>query len=336
MTAMVSRLYHNSQHCRLYLGDSLTTLKELPSRSVDVIIFSPPYWMQRNYGIEGQLGMEPDHRDYLGKLLAVTAACKRVLKNTGSLWIIIEDSYNTGKLGGITSGRKDLGSTITQKSGFLESQNKAEFVKLVQRGIPERSRLMLPERMAIEMIINQYWCLRNDICWYKRNAMPESAKSRLTTSWEHIYFFTKQGDGYVFDTRYERFATSQQEMDKRASVTLFGGGKAPGYGPPTYSRKSWEPNNEKGRIMRDVWDIPSKGYEGKHFATYPVELVTPMIEACCPVQGSVVLDPFAGVCTTGIAALKLGRNFVGVDINESFLKEGINRMDKYIGQERLF
>jgi DNA modification methylase len=126
--------------------------------------------------------------------------------------------------------------------------------------------------------------------------MPESAKSRFTTSWEHLYFFTKRSEGYVFDTRYD----------------------------PT------------GRIMRDVWSVSNKGYEGKHFATYPVELVTPAISACCPVNGGIVLDPFAGVCSTGIAALQLGRRFIGIDINESFLKEGVNRMEKYINQERLF
>jgi site-specific DNA-methyltransferase (adenine-specific) len=330
----MTALYHNSKYCTLYLGNSLDILKTITSQTVDVIFFSPPYYQQRNYGIPGQIGLEPTFEEYLTKLLSVTNECKRVIKDTGSLWLVIEDTYNAAKRGGITSGQSEHGSTIRQKAGFLETQNKFEFFKPLQRGIPEHSRLLIPERLATVMVDRQQWCLRNDICWHKPNAMPESAKSRLTTSWEHVYFFTKRGQDYIFDTRYEAFVTEKEQQENTHSV--FGGSKGQAYRPPTYSRKPWDLKTEKGRIMRDMWAIPNKGYKGMHFATYPIDLVKPAIEACCPVNGGIVLDPFAGVCTTGIAALELGRRFIGIDINESFLKEGLSRLDKHINQERLF
>ena len=434
----MAKLYHKSKHCRLYAGDSLETLKEMPNKSVDVLIFSPPYWQQRNYGISGQLGMESDYKEYLTKLLAIIGECKRVLKDTGSLWIVIDDTYNTAKHGGVTSGQTEHGSTIKQKAKFLDTQHSEEFFKPLQRGIPEYSRMGIPERLMVAMIDSQFWCLRNHIVWSKPNCMPESAKSRLTNSWEHVFFFTKQGMGYVFDTRYEPFQTDPKQIasymqsdyegqplkdydaagaqnpsdTKRRIIESmrgrFGGDKAQGYGNPTYSGKSWDPQKDKGRIMRDVWTIPNKGYAGLHFATYPLELIEPIIEACCPrytcnkcgfvretkyketridtrpgedvgtgksggpddpnaslhnsdlsthrqqiireedgltdcgcdagwSPGGTVLDPFAGVCTTGLASLKLGRNFVGIDINEDFLKQAVDKvLHDYIVQQRLF
>jgi DNA modification methylase len=181
--------------------------------------------------------------------------------------------------------------------------------------------MMIPERFATGMIDKLGWCLRNYVSWVKPNAMPESAKSRLTISWERVFWFTKRSEGYYFDTRYEPFATDKADVERQGSsqLTLFGGpNKHEGYGDRTYSGKVWNPKLELGGIMRDVWIIPTKGYEGQHFATYPIELCKPAIEGCCPPAGGIVMDCFMSSGTTGLAALQLGRNFIGIDISHEF------------------
>ena len=164
----------------LYNTDVLKGLAKIQTESIDCIVTSPPYWGLRDYGAEGQFGLEPDYKDYLNHMLQVTAELKRVLKPTGTMWWNHGDTY---------CGNKE-GKTDKKVSDYVLDSQK-ELHKTIQEGISEKSRMMLPERLAMRMIDEQNWTLRNDIVWNKPNHMPSSVKDRLSNGWEHIYFFTK-------------------------------------------------------------------------------------------------------------------------------------------------
>jgi DNA modification methylase len=232
-------------------------------------------------------------------------------------------------------------------------------------GVPGKSLCLIPERFAIAMIDHGGWTLRNKIIWHKPNVMPSSIKDRFTASHEYVLFFTKSKQ-YYFETQYEPYQTSPKQIaqymqfdyegqaikdyesagaqdpsDVKRRVmedirSKFGGAnKHAGYGNHTYSGKHFEPQPDLGRIMRDVWKISTQSYEEAHFATYPEKLCETPIKAGCPVNGTVI-DPFMGSGTTGLVAMKLARDFIGVDVNADYCELTKKRLDPYLNQERLF
>jgi len=284
----------------------------------------------------GELGLEPRIDMFIDHLVQISDAVGHALKPAGTLWVNLGDTYSG-------SGGNNSNCSYSRKgSGGTGEMGDRVFARLKQRasfqarrfdtsGIPGKSLCLIPERFALVMI-KRGWILRNKIIWHKPNVMPQSIKDRFTTDWEYLFFFTKQRD-YYFETQYEPYQTIP-----KPGASRFGGDKAPGYNNNKYSGKEWKPDttvNGGGRIKRAVWSISTEPYGDEHYAAYPTELCKTPILAGCPVGGT-VLDPFMGTGATGESALKLARDFVGIDISAKFCKLALARLDKHIAQERLF
>ena len=251
----------------LIQGNALTELKKLGSESIDCCITSPPYYALRDYKVEGQLGLEKTFQEYLDNLIQIFIQVKRVLKKTGTCWVVMGDTY-----AGSGHGQKDTG-----KHGYDPSVMATMKDKPKNEGYPSKSLLMIPSRFAIQMIDNG-WILRNDIIWYKPNCMPSSAKDRFTVDYEHIFFFTKDKK-YYFKTQYEEYSEGSRDYIKRSITERFPFGKK---GIESYQESRYIEPNHLGRIKRTVWKIPPKPFPEAHFAVFPEELVRQCLDAGCP------------------------------------------------------
>ena len=313
----------------IYTGNNVDILKILKRDSVDCVVTSPPYWALRDYGHDSQIGLEPTFTEYISRLCSVFDEIKPVLKNSGTLWVNLGDSYygsgKGGDYGGKTNagqGRKNMGS------GFRN------------RELPDRSLCMVPQRFAIEMQ-ERGWILRNCIIWHKPNCMPSSAKDRFTVDYEYLFFFTKSRK-YFFETQYEPIKESSIKRNLRGvnpnkytTGDYFACGGSNTLSKPRpykgYGNLAEIKANTPGRIKRCVWSINNKPLREAHFATYPVELVETPIKAGCPVGGT-VLDPFFGSGTTGVAAVNLGRKFIGIDVNSDYCEIAVKRIERELDQ----
>lgn len=258
---------------------------------MDLIITSPPYYGLRDYGIEGQIGLEKTPQEYISKLLQVFKECKRVLKDTGSIWVNISDSY----------------------------------------GDKTKSLTGIPERFVIGMTDDLGLIRRNTIIWHKSNCMPSPVKDRFTVDFEYFYFFTKSKN-YYFNTQYEPLKSESMYSFDKPETLVYNGKAIKKYkenniqNPSTIKArilKKWRENPteglNKGRIKRTVWTINNQPFKDAHFATFPEELIKTPILACCPPGIGIVLDPFMGSGTTGLVAKKLGRWFIGIELNKDYI-----------------
>lgn len=320
-------------------GDCLELMKDFPDKCVDAMITSPPYWGLRDYGVEGQLGLEPTFQLYLDHLMQVMAECKRVLKDTGTMWINIGDTYG---------GNTQAGNKVFGNPEFNKNRPSRELTKTPAKtgGVP-KSLVGIPERFAIRMTDDLGMIRRNTIIWWKRNAMPSSVKDRFTVDFEPVYFFVKQGK-YWFEQQTE----SALGYDGRKDIEYKGGAKDMAGG--AHTRWHFKNLQDKGqpvhtmhlnrlngeeymspiRNRRCVWDIPTKPFPGSHFAVFPEALVEPMILAGCH-EGGVVLDPFMGSGTVGIVATNNRRNFIGIELNPEYAAMAINRISPYFAQVKI-
>src|SRR3990167_5025184 len=336
-------------------GDSLEILKTLPDESIDCAITSPPYWALRDYGVKGQLGLEPTFQEYITKLCDIFDEVKRVLKKEGTCWVNIGDTYASGGGASRHKGYNDP-KYPNGRTGEFEEPNTNP-----QKGATEKSLCQIPSRFAIEMT-NRGWILRNKIIWNKPNCMPSSAEDRFTVDFEEIFFFVKSKK-YYFEQQLEKaiwaekdyrskieggvlsggktatgeYATKRVAYSKKVkdSVEFFGEGSGnPGNGLYGSTLGEITPNMEMGlKNKRTVWRINTKGYSEAHFATYPEALVEPMIKAGCPKNGT-VLDIFMGSGTTAIVALQLDRKYLGIELNEEYIKIAQDRIKPY--ENKLF
>lgn len=292
-------------------GDCLEKLKELSAESVDCAVTSPPYWALRDYGVEGQLGLEPTFQEYITKLCDIFDEVKRVLKKEGTCWVNIGDTYSSVHTGGHPSENAKLG-------GVLKVQERKQ-TKITN--MPDKTLVQIPSRFAIAMT-DRGWILRNEIIWHKPNCMPSSVTDRFTVDFEKVFFFVKNKK-YFFEQQYESLESKfhgkdwetrkaegepmRQGLGKRA--TNFGG-------------------SPEGRNKRCVWKVATKPYKEAHFATYPEALIEPIIKAGCP-EGGVVIDPFFGAGTTGLVAKKQGKDFIGIELNPEYIKLANERLANY-------
>jgi site-specific DNA-methyltransferase (adenine-specific) len=315
------KLLHENQ---ILQGDALTRLKDLHSESIDCIITSPPYWALRDYKTDGQIGVEKTIDEYISNLIAVFDECKRVLKKSGTCWVVLGDTYSSNGVNrnGLSTGT--CSKRVAENKQYPQRENLE---------LPEKSLCMIPERFAIKMIDNG-WILRNKIIWHKRNCMPSSAKDRFTIDYEYVYFFTKSKK-YYFKTQYEPLNWDTEARYKRST---FGGGAKQFNGNPTYmtTPKTIE-INPNGRIKRCVWTINTKPFSEAHFAVFPEELVKQCLDAGCPPSpDGIVLDPFMGAGTTALVALKNNRKFVGIELNKEYVEIANKRLQPYLYQTKLF
>lgn len=315
-------------------GDTLHVLKTIESASVDCCITSPPYYGLRDYGVEGQIGLEETPEEYIGKLVEIFREVRRVLKDDGTLWLNIGDSYagsGKGRMGDGTPSRgssksrdylREAGGTLTATR--IESCKRKDLI-----GIP----------WAVAFALRQDgWYLRQDIIWSKPNAMPESVKDRCTKSHEYIFLFSKQPK-YFFD--YEAIKEPAVGFDNRLPAgsrgtlkpnarrrkgnakTFRGGGSYTGgrsFNNSRLTERESHGNTENVtglRNRRSVWSVATQGYADAHFATFPEKLIEPCVLAGSRSTGT-VLDPFIGSGTTAVVAQRHGRDYIGIELNPEY------------------
>jgi DNA modification methylase len=342
----------------------LDGLKSLPDESVQCCITSPPYWRLRDYGVDGQLGLEKTPEEYVDKLVAIFTEVKRVLKNDGTLWLNLGDSY-------AGSGR---GNTSNNDASWLKkTKNIPAASKMVK---PSSTSVLKPKDlvgipwMVALALRNSGWYLRQDIIWSKPNPIPESVKDRCTKSHEYIFLLSKSKKYYydhesiktpVKDATVRRMIQDieNQKGSDRVPGKTNGAMKAvlPKRNPrPSDNRKGNQGtggipvglngssfNNHKNFLKenvellhgskankKSVWTITTKGYKEAHFATYPEKLIVDCIKAGCPENG-IVLDPFMGSGTTAVVSRKLNRNYIGFELNPEYIEIAEKRINKELG-----
>lgn len=270
--------YYYDDSVTLWHGDSLEVVRQLDSGSVDCIVTSPPYYGLRDYGIEGQYGLEESPAAYVETMRALFAEARRVLADDGTLWLNIGDSYSSSSSnnGGYSSKSTLAGFTSAQTKG--RAANESLEPRALRPGIPAKNLLGIPWRVAFALQ-DDGWILRNDIIWAKPNAMPESVTDRLSTRHEHLFMFAKSRR-YWFDLDPIREALARPDVD--GSTWVFGGAnKASATGRQL--TKVYTPD-DRGRNPGDVWAIPTQPYPDAHFAVMPQALASRAIQAGCKPQ----------------------------------------------------
>ena len=277
----------------ILIGDCRDSLRDLADQSVDCCITSPPYFGLRDYGVDGQLGLEQTPEEFVTALVGVLREVKRVLRDDGTLWLNLGDSYASG-------GRKtrDADDKLPARGADFRAQD----------GLPEKNLIGIPWRVAFALQADG-WFLRQDIIWHKPNAMPESVRDRCTKAHEYLFLLSKSPK-YHFD-----WMAMREDAVKGAAGSSFNKGKTATH---QLGRSSEAERVEDGkRNRRSVWPISTQPFKGAHFATFPAALVEPCILAGCPAGGT-VLDPFGGSGTTAGVALKHGRNAILCELNPEY------------------
>lgn len=257
-------------------GDSLRILRLLPAGSVQCVVTSPPYWGLRDYGIEGQIGLEESLHQFINRLVAIFAEVRRVLRDDGVLWLNIGDGYTSGNRGYRAPDKKNPARAMNVRPDTPE-------------GLKPKDLMGIPWRLAFALQ-NDGWYLRTDIVWEKPNAMPESVKDRPSRSHEFLFMMTKS-ERYFYD----------YEAAKEPAV------------------------NGSRRNRRTVWKVHTQATEHAHYAVFPPALIEPCILATSR-GGDFVLDPFFGSGTVGLVCQKLGRRFVGIELNPSYADLAADRL----------
>jgi DNA modification methylase len=270
----------------IIVGDVRTALSSIPDGSVQTCITSPPYWGLRDYGNDGQLGLESTPDEYVASMVAVFAEVWRVLADDGTLWLNLGDSYSG-------SGKGPAGNI-----GAKHDERNMEHVHsaIIPEGLKAKDLVGIPWRVAFALQADG-WYLRQDIIWQKPNPMPESVKDRCTKAHEYVFLLTKSAR-YYFDNK------AIKEPSAKSGNTYVDSGT---------------------RNRRSVWTINTKPFKGAHFAVMPEALVEPCVLAGSKV-GDLVLDPFAGSGTVGVVALRNGRDFVGVELNPDYAQLANDRI----------
>lgn len=314
-------------------------LATLPADSVDCCVTSPPYFGLRDYGVEGQLGLEPTPGAFTQAMVEVFREVRRVLKPSGTLWLNLGDSYAGARQApGQTDSRRRDNAVIPRSDRRVN-------------GLKAKDLIGIPWMLAFALRADG-WYLRRDIIWSKPNPMPESARDRPTTAHEYLFLLTK-GPRYFYDA--QAIAEPLAESTLREIAEGYQGQGTKDYegagvqNPSSVKariiagkRRNTRPCDTRGgnqasgsmpisngltRNKRSVWTIPTKPFKGAHFATFPEALVEPCILAGCP-EGGLVLDPFTGSGTVGAVAMKHGRRFIGCELNPDY----IAMAEKRIGQ----
>lgn len=300
-------------------GDAIQILPGLPDNSINCCVTSPPYWGLRDYGVDGQIGLEETMAEYIGKLVDVFREVRRVLRPDGVLWLNLGDSYNAaGREGHGTRQGYKQGTNRASANGTDRNRPTAQFLK-------PKDLCGIPWRVALALQDDGWW-LRQDIIWHKPNPFPESVKDRCTKSHEYVFLLSKS-DKYYWDadSMQEPVDNPKASRNQRHKYT------------EEYNQSDSELHRTKAGLLsisdtayetrnkRSVWTITTKGYRGAHFAIFPPELPGTCIKSTCPIGGT-VLDPFAGSGTTGMVAVSLNRSFIGIELNSDYIAMAESRI----------
>jgi DNA modification methylase len=306
----------------ILLGDALEVLKTLPACSVQCAVTSPPYYGLRDYGVSGQIGLEDTPEAYIAKLVDVFREVKRVLKDDGTLWVNMGDSYwgGKGQSAQAWSTEHQDRETLEQSQHQITGIGETRPTDRKHESIKPKDLIGIPWMLAFALRADGWW-LRSDIIWAKPNPMPESVTDRPTKSHEYIFLLSKSAR-YYYDneaikelSKYpddDRGARAAEEH-KRFPSEKVNGIRASGLYPMANKRS--------------VWTVTTKPYKGAHFATYPPDLIEPCILAGSK-AGDTVLDPFNGSGTTGEVAIKHGRNYIGIELKPDYIELTHKRLAK--------
>lgn len=293
-------------------GDCRDRLREREAGSVQTVVTSPPYFGLRDYGHEGQIGLERTPDEFVEALVEVFRKVRRVLADDGTVWLNLGDSY-------AGSGR-GIGDTKTDNRGNLASRHFHEAT--VNQGAIGRAWVAPPAGLKNKDLIGipwmvafalraDGWYLRQDIIWHKPNPMPESVTDRCTKAHEYVFLLSKSRR-YFYDSE-----AVAEDVVKGAAGSDFSTGQTAVHQLSRASKR--ERVETEKRNKRSVWTVPTKGYSGAHFATFPPDLIEPCILAGSK-EGDTVLDPFSGSGTTGMVALRHNRTYIGCELNPEYVE----------------
>jgi DNA modification methylase len=313
-------------------GDALEVLKTLPDSSVHCCVTSPPYWGLRDYGHDGQIGLESTPEAYVARMVEVFREVRRVLRDDGTCWVNLGDSYAASgiRIRGRNDGDDGYGvrtGSPKRTNPCAAEQNKKTII--TRHNLKPKDLVGIPWRVAFALQADG-WYLRQDIIWHKPNPMPESVRDRCTKAHEYVFLLTKS-PRYYYDADAVSEASVQPERAGKIERS-FSTGKPEAVLRQDVGRSVMRTAT---RNRRSVWTITPKPYKGAHFAVMPPDLVEPCIKAGCPVGGT-VLDPFAGSGTTLALATKLGRNSIGIELNAEYIELARARIQGEIDKAPLY
>ncbi len=309
---------------KILCGDAAETLKTLPQCSVNMCVTSPPYYGLRDYGEQEQIGIEKTPDDYIARLVEVFDEVYRVTANDGTLWLNIGDCYAGSGKGPMTISQNGKNKDV------FNLQNRIYEVPKKWSGIKPKDLIGIPWMIAFALR-GRGWYLRSDIIWHKKNCLPESTKDRPTKCYEHIFLLSKSRQ-YYYDYKaiQEPIKEVSRERYKRGRSA---NSKYAGQQGITQVRENFLDFDQQYRRKRDVWEVSTNTYKmDEHFAMFPEKLIEPCILAGSRV-GGIVLDPFFGSGTTGAVAKRLGRDFIGIDLNARYLEKAKERIEKVIPEK---
>jgi len=290
-------------------GNCLDKIKDLEDNSIDCVVSSPPYFGLRDYGVEGQFGLEKTYKDYLSNTVKVFETFKPKLKDTATIWWNVGDSYNQKQ----SSGDRTKNS-LKQKTNKGNCGMKIE----PQKDLKIKDLIMIPNRVAIALQ-DAGWYIRSEIIWHKPNPMPESVRDRPTSAHEKIWLITKSKN-YYYDSNSIKEPLSSNSVKRLTQPNLINQlGSKRGNGGMKSNGNMKAVGELTKRNKRNVWTVTTKPFKEAHFATFPPDLIEPCIKAGCPKDG-IVLDPFGGSGTTGLVCKKLGRKAILIELNPDYIK----------------
>ena len=330
---------------QLLHGDCRQVLKTLPAESINWCVTSPPYWGLRDYGVDGQIGLEDSPEAFVVEMVSVFHEVYRVLRPDGTCWLNLGDSYSahpgqrktTDKCG--EKQKTNSASTGTPSRHVRRGSGRADGVVTADSprnrdgappcGLAAKNLIGIPWRVALALQADG-WYLRQDIIWHKPNPMPESVTDRCTKAHEYVFLLSKSERYYFDQEAIKEPATGWNGSDfhdgRNAEVHPNVGKNRPSKKRGEFGGKTADiPSREAFRAVtetrnkRSVWTVNTRPYKEAHFATFPPALITPMILAGCP-SGGTVLDPFGGSGTTGEVAESLGRNSILIELNPAYIE----------------
>jgi DNA modification methylase len=343
---------------RIICADVMDGLRQLEDESVHCVVTSPPYWGLRDYGVSGQLGLEPTLGDHIAKMVAVFREVRRVLRKDGTFWLNYGDCFATSVNGRSAANTKALGN---DDRTFRDKP-----FSTVGGALKSKDLCMIPHRLAIALQEDGWW-VRMDVVWAKPNPMPESIIDRPTKAHEYVFLLSKS-DRYFYDAEAIREVRTGDEDAKIFRGGSYVGGDVgprtvvgnkrigkPTRGRDTYGRHTLNgaiPDKQRrtgnalparrrgharchqgfnaeqianGRNKRSVWTIATAPFPEAHFATFPPEIPEICIKAGCPVGGT-MLDPFAGAGTSLLVADRLQRHAIGIELNPEYVAMAERRL----------
>ena len=319
---------------QVHFGDCRESLRDMAAAGVKVqmCVTSPPYFGLRDYGVDGQIGLEETPEQFTAELVEVFRCVRDVLADDGTLWVNIGDSYarNPSKGGSGPGGKNGAYSDSytaanARRAGDDGVGQRAPQLKVraAADGVKEKDLIGIPWMLAFALRADG-WYLRQDIIWHKPNPMPESVTDRCTKAHEYMFLLSKS-PRYFYDAEAVKEPLAEASI-KRGAVKI-GGTKGDNYEPqpgdPNFRNGAHQWGRELDfsaggkRNKRTIWTVPTKGYKGAHFATFPPALIEPCILAGSR-PGDIVLDPFMGSGTTAAVAIEHGRQFIGCELNPEY------------------